>query len=425
MNSNSPANHSVRQLALESWLARRYVAREQRVSGLSISAWIGIASIALGVAVLLVVLGVMNGFEDELKSRLLAVTPHATLTAVEDNPLDLTALQTQVQHSPHVMSALPYVDAKGLVAHQTTVATVWVRGIDVAGEQARQHLSRHLVAGSLAGLNRAHFQVILGEALAQQLGVGVNDKLMLAVAEGSITPVGIMPRVRQLTVIGLVHTGLYELDSHLVLLEVQDAKRVFRLTQPTGLDIEFDDPLQAQELVHQLAVNLGGGFYVSDWSRSHENIFRSIQTTKGILRVLLLLVLAVAAFNMVANLMLMVREKHSAVAILRTLGLAPAQIARVFVWQGLFIATTGTLLGILLGEVVGHELSQWVSWLERQFHWVIVDPKVYSISGLPVLISGVDVFWTALTAIGLGLLATLLPALTAARLIPSEILRHE
>lgn len=424
--SSNPRASSIQLIhALEWWVARRYVAADHRASGFSLTAWIGVLSIALGVAVLLVVLGVMNGFEDELKSRLLAITPHATLSPEADNPVDWGALQQTVARAPHVKSVLPYVDSKGLLAHHANVATVWVRGIDVPGEIQRAHLTRHVVAGKLSQLSEQRFQVILGDSLAKQLGVALNGKVMLAVAEGSITPVGLMPRVRQLTVVGLVHTGLYELDSHLLVLNVADAKRIFHIANASGLDIELDDPLNAQRLVHQLAVDLGGGFYVSDWSRSHENIFLSIQTTKGILRVLLMLVLAVAAFNMVANLMLMVREKHRDVAIFRTLGLEPGSIARVFVWQGMMIALIGTALGVLLGLVVGHELTRWVSFIEHEFHWMIIDPKVYSIDELPVLITLSDIMWSVLTALLLGLSATLIPARTAARLIPAEILRHD
>lgn len=425
--TNSP--HSRRPNAalwrLEWWYARRFLKGSQPRGFLSMISTIGVLSIAIGVAVLLVVLGVMNGFERELQDRLLAMTPQSTLSPTEDQTLDLNVLLPVVEKQPGVLRVAGTVESKALAVRGDAVSAVWVRGVDVGREQANPMWQSHVVRGQLKALSERRFQALLGEQLATQLGVTVGDKITLAVPAGSVTPVGLMPRVRQFTVVGILHSGLYELDQHLLVVNINDAMRLFQLTQPTGLNVEWQNPWEAMPRIHELAVALGGGYYVTDWSRSHENVFRSIQTTKGILRVLLALVLAVAAFNMVAMLMMLVREKQREVAILRTLGLSPGSLARVFVWQGLAITAIGVVLGLGLGVTLGHYLTALVGWVQSQFGLVLVDPRVYSIDELPVVLSLMDTIWIVGLALVLGLGATLLPALTAARLKPAESLKHD
>jgi len=422
-NDQPPAEQG--RAVLEWWFARRQLRGAQPGQWLSLIAWIGVCSIAIGVAVLMVVLSVMNGFEQELKDRLLAMTWQSTLSVTDDNPHDVREWLSTIQADPQVQSVAPYVEAKALAVRGAAVSAVWVQGVDLGQPSERAKLQAHLSQGQLASMTGRRFEVLLGEQLAKQLQVKVGETLLVAVPQGSVTPVGLLPRVRQFTVAGLVHSGLYELDQHLLVIQLNDAMRLFQLSQPTGLSIEWQSPWDARARVHALAVSLGGGFFVSDWSRSHENIFRSIETTKGILRVLLTLVLAVAAFNMVAMLMMMVREKHREVAILRTLGWAPWSVARVFVWQGLVMASLGTLVGLGLGLVIAHHLTAVVHGIEQHFHLLLVDPRVYSIDELPVVVTVRDTVWIVVSALVLGLSATLLPALSAARLKPAESLRHD
>jgi lipoprotein-releasing system permease protein len=411
---------------LEWRLAARYLRAQTDNRFLSFISLVGAVGVALGVAVLLVVLAVMNGFESELKSRILSMVSHATLSGL-DGPLeDSLALSARVAREPHVLAVAPYVEQRALIARGARVSGVLVRGVEPGAESGVSSVAEHVVSGRLTDLTPGSYRVLLGRALAAELQVRTGDSVVLAVPMGTATPVGVVPRVRRLTVAGIIDSGFYEFDRNVALLELGDAARIFRLgTAVTGLGLRVDQPFAAGRIVREVAIGLGGGFTISDWTRRHANFFRSIATTKSIMFVLLLLVIGVAAFNIVATLVMLVREKQSDIAILRTLGLAPRSLLAVFVMQGTAIGVIGTLAGLGLGLLIAANLTTLVHGLEAALGTRLIDARVYFIDELPARVSVADAARISATALGLAVLSTLYPAFKAARTQPAEALRHE
>jgi lipoprotein-releasing system permease protein len=413
-------------LPVEWRIARRYLRSRSDNGFLSFIAVVGVLGVAIGVAVLLVVLGVMNGFERELKDRILSVAAHATLSGIDAPLEDWRNLASATAREPGVLAVAPYVEERALVAHGDRVSGVLVRGVRPVDESRVGSIAAHVRGGSLDALVAGGYRVLLGKALAAELRVEVGDTVVLAAPQGTATPAGVVPRVRRLTVAGTIDSGLYEFDRNVALVALEDAARVFRTgTAVTGLRLRLEDPFSAGRVVHRIAVDLGGGFYISDWTREHANFFRSIATTKSIMFVLLLLVMGVAAFNIVATLMMLVREKQSDIAILRTLGLAPRSLVAVFMLQGTAIGLLGTLGGLALGLLVAGNLPGIVHALEAVLGMTLVDPKVYLLDDLPAVITLPDALQVCGTAFLLSCASTLYPAFKAARTLPAEALRHD
>ena len=411
---------------LEARIAIRYLQARTDNRYVSFIALVGALSVAIGVAVMLVVLAVMNGFELELRERILSMTAHATLTSVDGPLSDWQPLAARVAREPRVQAVAPYVEERALIASGLHVSGVLLRGIQPDAESHVSSIASHVSASALASLTSGSYHVLLGKSLASELQVKVGESVVLAAPQGTVTPAGVVPRVRRLLVVGLIDSGLYEIDRNMAVMSLEDAARLFKLGDTvTGLRLRVDDPMAAARVVRAVAVDLGGGFYISDWSRQHANFFRSIATTKSIRFVLLLLVIAVAAFNIVATLVMLVREKRSDIAILRTLGLSPSSLIGVFVMQGSLIALLGTLLGLGLGLLVASHLTALVHGLEVLLGTHLIDAKVYYIADLPAVVTQMDVLRVCGTALVVGCLATLYPALKAAGTQPAEALRHE
>jgi lipoprotein-releasing system permease protein len=407
-------------------LARRYLRPKSDSGFLSFIALVGMAGVAIGVAVLLVVLGVMNGFESELKNRILSVASHATITGLDGPIMDWQPLAESARRAPGVSAVAPYVEARALMAQGRTVRGVLVRGIDPAIERTVSTIDQHVRSTTLAALVPGRYGVLLGKSLAEDLHAKPGDAVVIAAPQGVATPAGVVPRLRRFTVIGTIDSGLYEFDHNVALVARQDASRLFKTgTGITGLRLKLDDPFAAGAVVRRVAVDLGGGFYISDWTREHGNFFRSIATTKSIMFVLLLLVMAVAAFNIVATLSMLVREKRSDIAILRTMGVSPRTILATFVLQGTVIGLVGTVLGLSAGVLIASNLTGIVHGLEALLHTTLIDPRVYLLDELPAQITASDVLRVCGTAIILSILSTLPPAATAARTQPAEALRHD
>lgn len=413
-------------LPYEWLLGTRYLRSANRRGFLSFISLTCIAGLMLGVAVLIVVLSVMNGFESELRSRILSVTSHATLMGLEGPLVDWQAARSTALATSGVVAAVPYIEQQAMLVQGQHLAGAQLRGVDPQLERSAVGLGRQLLQGSLDDLQAGQFRIVLGEALANELGAKVGDSIVLLVPQGTATPTGIMPRMRRFTVTGLFRSGMYEFDRGLALVHIADAARLYRLgTAVTGLRLALVDPLTAPRMVRELAVNLGGGFYISDWTRNHANFFRSIQMTKSMLFVILLMVVAVAAFNIVATLVMIVKEKQSDIAILRTLGCGPANILAVFAVQGVLIGLCGIVSGVALGVLVSTYLESLVHGLERLTGQHFLDAKVYFMSDLPAQVQGMDVLQIAAVAFLLCALATVYPAWRAARTAPAEALRHE
>ena len=298
--------------------------------------------------------------------------------------------------------------------------------IEPAEELAVSTLHRHLTAGGMEGLVPGAYRILLGRVLAAELGLGTGDTVLVVIAQGNVTPAGVVPRMRRFTVAGLIDVGMYEYDRGLALLHIEDARRLYRLGDSvTGLRFAFADPGIAGRRIRELAEGLGGSYYISDWSRRHGNFFRSIQVTKSIMFVVLLLVVAVAAFNIISSLVMVVKEKRGDIAILRTLGGTPGEVLVVFVVQGAVIGIAGTAIGVALGLLIAKNITAVVSGLERFLGVTLVDPQVYFISELPADVQSADVLVIAATALLLGIAATVYPAWRAAATQPADALRHE
>ena len=409
------------------WLiGTRYLRGARRQGFISFVAVMSVLGLMLGVAVLIVVLSVMNGFERELRNRILSVTSHATITGLEGSFADWQAAGSKAKQNPEVLAAVPFIDAQAMLAHGQHVVGAQIRGVAPALERTATGLAQKFTAGNIDELRPGAYHIVLGSALAAALDAKVGDSLFLLAPEATATPAGLQPRMRRFTVTGIFSSGMFEYDRALALVEIHDAARIYRMGRNvTGLRLAIRDPWRAPQVVHDVAVSLGGGFYVSDWTRSHENFFRSITQMKSILFVILLLIVAVAAFNIIATLVMIVKEKRSDIAILRTLGAGPRNLLGTFAIQGMLIGLAGTALGAALGVLVAHNLEDWVHALEHLLGTHFLDASVYNMSDLPAYVEVWDVSKVCVVAFALCVLATLYPAWRAARTAPAEALRHD
>ncbi|MDQ2639350.1 MAG: lipoprotein-releasing ABC transporter permease subunit [Pseudomonadota bacterium] len=414
------------------WLiGTRYLRSGQRRGFLSFITLISVLGLMLGVAVLLVVMSVMNGFEKELRARILSVSAHATLEGNEERMPDWKLARELALKTPGVVSAVPYIEAEGMFQAGERLAGAKVRGIDPALEAEAGGIAKVVVEGSVHELVPRGWRIILGEKLAAELGVTVGDTVVLVVAEGTVTPAGFEVRRRRFTVTGLLRSGMYEYDRLLALVHVEDAARLLKFGDAMrGVRLTVEDPADAPRLVRQvgdsLSVARGGGlYYVQDWRQILPNFFRSIQLTKSLLFMILSMIVAIAAFNVVATLVMVVKDKEADIAILRTFGAAPGNIQRIFSVQGAWIGICGVTAGILLGTLLAINLESLVHLLERTTGMQFMDAKVYLISDLPADVQLGDVMQVGLVALLLCLAATIYPAWRAARVLPAEALRHD
>jgi lipoprotein-releasing system permease protein len=407
-------------------LGTRYLRATRGRGFLSFISVVSVLGLAIGVAVLIVVLSVMNGFERELKTRILSVTSHATLMGLDGSLKDWRADQARAMKMPGVLAAAPYIEAQALLMHGAHTAGTSVRGVLAEQERRAVGLAQRIEGGRIEDLTDGGYRIILGDALAAALAANIGDDIVLIAPQGDVTPAGIEPRMRRFHVAGTFHSGMYEFDRALALVNMGDAARVYQMGDSvSGIRLALRDAFMAPRLVRDLAVSLGGGYYVSDWTRNHANFFRSIEITKSMLFVILLLVVAVAAFNIVAALVMVVKDKRGDIAILRTIGAAPGSILAVFSIQGAFIGLAGTAAGAALGLTLSANLESLVHALERVLGTHFLDAKVYFMSDLPAYAEWGDVLRICSLAFALCAVATLYPAWRAAGTQPAEALRHD
>ncbi len=407
-------------------LGTRYLGSAQRRGFVSFVALVSVAGLALGVAVLIVVLSVMNGFERELRSRMLSVTSHATLMGLEGVLVDWQGARQAALGTPGVTHAVPYVEAQAMLARGPRALGITVRGIDPDAERAAVGIVDRVREGSAGELSPGSWRVILGSALARELGVRRGDTVVLIAPQGTATPEGMVPRMRRMTVAGTFESGMYEFDRGLALVNIADAARLYRLgSGVTGIRLALEDPFRAPEVVRDLAVSLGGGFFISDWTRNHANFFRSIELTKSLMFVILLMIVGVAAFNIVATLVMIVKEKQPDVAILRTLGAGPRNVLGAFAIQGTLIGLAGTVAGAGLGVLVATNVEAIVHGLEALLGVQFLDARMYFMSDLPADVDWRDVAQVCGVAFALCTVATVYPAWRASRIQPAEALRHD
>src|SRR5882757_450208 len=357
------------------WLiGTRYLRSTHRRGFVSFVAVVSVLGLALGVATLIVVLSVMNGFQREIRSRILSVSSHATMMGLEGNLSNWQTVQREVLKQPGVVAAAPYIEEQAMLANGAHIDGAVVRGILPEQEKTADGLSQRVTEGTFSDLKAGEYNTILGNALAKDLNVRVGGTVVLIAPDGIATPTGVVPRMRRFTVVGIVESGIYEIDRGLALVHMTDAGRLFRLNdRVTGMRLALQDPQRAPATVRAVAKALGGNFYVKDWTMDHEIFFRSIDSMKKMMFIILFMIVGVAAFNIVATLVMIVKEKQTDIAILRTLGAGPPNILLTFAVQGVLIGLGGTVLGAVLGKVLSDNLGTIVGGLERLFDTQFID----------------------------------------------------
>ncbi|MBL8491879.1 MAG: lipoprotein-releasing ABC transporter permease subunit [Rhodocyclaceae bacterium] len=402
---------------------RRGAGRNRFISFISL---ISVLGLALGVAALIVVLSVMNGFQKELRTRILGVASHVQISAIDkDLPNWAATVQAALRH-PRVQAAAPYVQAQSLLSFDQEVRGVIVRGILPEAEEKVADFARHMKAGRPESLQPGEFGIVLGMEVARALRVSVGEKVTVMAPQGLVTPAAVLPRLKQFRVVGVFEVGMFEYDSGLALVHMSDAQKLYRMGDSvSGVRLKVDDLFAAPRISRELLRYLEADVFVSDWTRSHANFFRAVEIEKRMMFLILLLIVAVAAFNIVSALVMAVTEKQADIAILRTLGATPGSILAIFVVQGLVIGCVGLLAGIGGGVALALNVDTVVPFLERLFHVQFLSKEVYYISELPSDLQWPDVGIIACTSFALTLLATLYPSWRAARVNPAEALRYE
>ena len=411
------------------FIGARYTRARRRSHFVSFISLTSIIGLALGVLVMILVLSVMNGFDYEMRHRVLGMVPHATLEAGQ--PLsDWQGLARQVESQPGVLASAPFTQMQGLLTGNGQVQKVLINAIEPSLEARVSIIEGFFLPGqgSLAALQPGEFGIVLGDTAAQRLGLQLGDRVTFVAPEVALTPAGMFPRMKRFTLVGLFHVGAGEVDGHVALVHRQDAARLLRwqADQVQGLRLQLADLFQAPQTAWQLVEQLGREqFYARDWTRSHGNLYQAIRMEKTMIGLLLLLIVAVAAFNIVSTLVMVVTDKKADIAILRTLGATPRQILATFMVQGCFIGVVGTLLGALLGVLAALNISALIAWVERSLGMRFLSAEVYFIDYLPSRVQLADVLTVCAAALLLSFLATLYPAWRAARTQPAEALRYE
>ena len=414
------------KLPYELLVGLRYTRAKRRNHFISFISLISMAGIALGVAALIVVLSVMNGFQKELRTRILGVASHIQVTAINGELHNWLEVGRQTLQHPEVKAAAPFVQAQAMLSRDETVRGTLVRGIIPELEDKVADFGRFMKAGKLENLQPGGFGIVLGSDLANAMGVTLEDKVTLIAPQGTVTPAGVVPRLRSFTVVGIFEAGMYEYDSGLALIDMSDAQLLYRLGDGvSGVRLKLDDLFRAPRVARELVPLIQEDAYISDWTRSHANFFRAVQIEKNMMFIILSLIVAVAAFNIVSTLVMAVTDKQADIAILRTLGASPRSIMAVFVVQGALVGVIGLGLGVVGGVALALNIDVVVPFIERALGIQFLAKDVYYISQLPSELQWGDV--TGITAIAfvLALAATLYPSWRASRVNPAEALRYE
>jgi lipoprotein-releasing system permease protein len=411
---------------IELFVGLRYTRAKRRnhfISFISLSSMMGIA---LGVTALITVLSVMNGFEKEVRERILDMVSHLTVTDFDGRLNNWSKVMKTTKTHKNVIAAAPYIEAQGMLINGTNVNGSLIRGVLPEREPDVSNVSSKMKAGRFNDLKAGKFGVILGQDLARILGVHLGDKVTMVTPSANVTPAGIAPRLKRFTVVGIFYVGMYEYDSTMALIHLKDAQRLFRMQgSVTGIRAKLNDLFAAPLVREELQDNGLSEYWVRDWSSYHANWFRAVKIEKRMIFLLLLLIVAVAAFNIVSTLVMVVTDKQSDIAILRTLGASPRSIMGIFMVQGAIIGFIGTLVGIVGGVSLSLNLDTVVPFLEKLFGVQILDPAVYYISALPSDLHWDDVWMICSISLILGLVATLYPAWRASQTQPAEALRYE
>lgn len=399
--------------------------RSRRNSFISFISLISMAGIALGVAALIIVLSVMNGFQKEVRDRMLSVLPHIEVFDASGVIPDWQATAKAAQKHPSVLGAAPYVDAQSMIINGDIMRGTMLRGILPDQEPNVSIVSTTVKAGKLTDLRAGAFNIILGVDLARAMHVGIGDKVTLAAPEGQLTPAGTIPRLKAFTVVAVFEAGHFEFDSGMAFIHLDDAQKFFRQDAPTGVRLRIKDMLKAPHVAYELSQTLGGSLIARDWSQQNSNYFAAVKTEKTMMFIILTLIIAVAAFNLVSTLVMTVTEKYADIAILRTLGASPWSIMKIFMIQGGLVGMLGTVFGVVSGVVVALNIDVIVPFIESLFGVQFLPKDLYVISNLPSDLHWSDVWTIGSIALLMAFLATIYPSWRAARVKPAEALRYE
>lgn len=402
----------------------RYTGAKRRNHFISFISGISMAGLTLGVAVLILVLSVMNGFDRELRQRILGMVPHAALYA-PDGMDNWRELAEEVKQKPGIVAAAPFVQIQGMMSHKGRVQGVMVNGIEPEWEQTVSILPNFIKKGDFFSLEERKYRIILGDLLARKLGVTLGDKITLIMPEASLTPAGLMPRLKRFTVSGIFSVGA-ELDASFAYIHMADAAKMARMrSEASGLRLQTEDLFKAPKIAWDLIFELDANLNASDWTRTHGNLFQAIKMEKTMIGLLLLIIVAVAAFNIVSTLVMVVTDKQGDIAIMRTLGMSPSSIMAVFMVQGFVIGLVGIVLGTGLGILFALTVTDVVAWVERLLDIQFLNANVYFISYLPSQLLWSDVAVVTISGLLMSFLATLYPAYRASRIQPAEALRYD
>lgn len=418
----------MKSLPFELFVGLRYTLAKRKNHFTSFISITSMAGIALGVAVLIVVLSVMNGFGTELRNGVLSVASHMQVTGGNGNLSNWQMVVDKAKAVPQVQAVAPYIMGQGMLSFGQYAQGTLVRGIVPVNEKQVAELGDKMRVGSLEDLRAGEFNMVLGADLARALGVGIGDKIVLMTPNGSATPAGVMPRMKQFNLVGIFEMGMQQYDAGLVLVHIEDAARLYRMNdEVTGVRLKLDDPMNTVHVAPRLAVALqnAGGFYISDWKDENPNLFAAIKLEKRVMFIIMTLVVAVAAFNIVSTLIMAVTDKRADIAIMRTFGASPRSVMVIFVVQGALIGVIGTVLGVLLGVTIALNVDVIVPFIEHLFGVQFLDKNVYQISVVPSQLLWSDVWVITITAFILSLLATLYPSWKASKINPAEALRYE
>lgn len=424
------------KLPYELWIGARYAGmsslrgrKGRRDRFVSFVAATSMAGIALGVAALIVVLSVMNGFQKEVRDRMLSVLPHVEIFVAGQAP-ELTVQQwtdvaDKVRTNPSVIGAAPFVAAQGMLMRGQDLRGVQVKGIDPSAETKVSDLARQMQSGNLADLKSGSFGIVLGQELADLLGVRLGETVMMLAPQANVGPAGFTPRMRQFTLVGTYRSGHYEYDSTLAFVDATDAAKLFRDTGNAGVRLRVDDMHRAPEISREVGRLLPSNMLVADWSRNNRTWFAAVQTEKRMMFLILALIVAVAAFNLLSSLVMAVKDKQSDIAILRSFGSTPGEIARIFLVQGAMIGIVGTALGVFGGMTIAFNIDVIVPGIERLIGAQFLPREIYFISSLPSDPRSADIISIGVTSLIMSLVATLYPSWRASRLQPAQVLRHD
>ena len=411
---------------LELFIGLRYTRAKRRNHFISFISFSSMLGMALGITALITVLSVMNGFQKEVRERILSLTPHATLNGWDGRLVDWPDALELAQRDPRILGGAPFVRGEAMLNVGSQVSGVILQGILPEQERHVSEIEEKIVIGSLNDLQADRFNIILGEQLAAYMGLAIGSKVTVITPQANTTALGTVPVLKRFTISGIFASGMYDFDRSIALIHIDDAAKLFRLGDAvSGLRLKMEDLMQAPRIAQEIAATLPTQYYLSDWTREHANYFRAVQIEKTAMFIILMLIVAVAAFNIVSTLVMVVTDKQSDIAILRTLGATPASIMGIFMVQGVTIGVIGTLLGLAGGIALALNVDTVVPFIERTFQIKFLAPDLYLISDLPSEVVPSDVITIAIVAFSLAMLATIYPAWRAARTQPAEALRYE